>query len=117
MPGIPASVLYLRDIFGGDFEEQESGPTVGLAASRILLNDPEAISLTIINLGTADVYIKPSNTVLATSGILLTASGGNVSMDVRSDATLPSKEWWAISATAGQELYVLRIRRYVTFPA
>lgn len=116
MSGIAASVLYLRDVFGGDFEEAESNVSVGTSVTQLTQNDPECISLTMINLGTADVYIKPKNNVSTTSGILLTASGGNVSMDVRSDATLPSKAWFAVSGTAGQEVYVLKIRRYVALP-
>lgn len=114
--GLPASVLYLRDIFGGDFSEEDLNVSVLDTPTKLVNNDPERISLTIINLGTADVYIKPRNDVSATSGILLTASGGSVSMDVRSDATLPSREWWAISGTTGQELFVLSMRRYVALP-
>ena len=116
MVTIPASALYLRDIFGGDFTEKDSEPVVGTTMVELVKNDPERIALTIINLGAANVLIAPDNKVSTTRGILLTASGGAVSMDVRSDATLPSRAWYAISASAGNDVYVLEIRRYAVFP-
>jgi len=109
----PAPIVFLRDRFGGDFEESDGVVNVGIASVRVVENDPEAISLTIVNTGADNVYIAPNNQVSSTFGIILNP-GGTVSLSVRDDATLPSREWWALGASAGQTLYYVRLRRYVT---
>lgn len=110
---VPAPVLFLRDRFGGDFEETDGVVDVDAAAILIARNDPECVALTIINTGTDDVYLAPNNKVSTAAGIELNP-GGSLSLTVRDDATLPTREWWAIGASAGQTVYFLRVRRYVT---
>lgn len=110
---VPAPVLFLRDRFGGDFEEDEETVDVGAAAVRIVVNDPEAVALTLINTGSDNIYVAPNNQVSATFGVVL-LPGGSVSVTVRDDATLPTREWWALGASAGQTLHYIRLRRYAT---
>jgi hypothetical protein len=110
---IPAPVQFLRDRFGGDFQDLEATTSVDTAAVKIVDNDPEAVALTLINLGTDDVYVAPSNTVSDTAGIELNP-GGSVSLTVRDDGMLPTRDWWAIGASNGQTIYSVRVRRYVT---
>lgn len=109
---VPAPVIFLRDRFGGDFEESEETIAVGTAAERITLNDPEAVSMTVVNTGTDNVTLGLTPQVTAGVGIILNP-GGVASLTVRDDATLPTREWWAIGASAGQSVYVLRLRRYI----
>lgn len=110
---IPAPVLFLRDRFGGDFQEQDGVVDVGVAPVLLVLNDPESVALTIQNTGADDIYIAPNNLVSATAGITLNP-GGSVSLTVRDDGMLPTREWWALGASAGQTVYYLRVRRYIT---
>lgn len=110
---VPAPVLFLRDRFGGDFEEDEETVDVGTASVRVVYNDPEAVALTLVNTGSDNIYVAPSNLVSATFGVVL-LPGGSVSVTVRDDATLPTREWWALGASAGQTLHYIRLRRYAT---
>lgn len=114
--GESAVVHYLRGLFGGDFEESDGEVTVDTTATRVVKSDPEAISLTIVNLGSQDAYLKAANDPSNTSGFLVAASGGNLSVNVRDDATLPSKEWFAVVTTGTTDLYFTRVRRYAAVP-
>lgn len=109
----PAPVLFLRDQFGGDFEESDGELAVGVNPVQIVANDPEACSLTIINTGSDYMYVAPNNTPSVTAGIVLTP-GGSLSLQVQYDMTLPTREWWAVAASAGQSLYYVRLRRYIS---
>lgn len=110
---LPAPVIFLRDRFGGDFEESDAVTNVGVVAVQVVPNDPESVALTLVNTGSANIYVAPNNQVSASAGIIL-FPGGSVSLTVRDDATLPAREWWALAAAAGQTLYSVRLRRYVS---
>lgn len=112
-PPFPAPVLYLRDAFGGDFEEMDAGVAVGTAGVQVTPNDPEACSLTIINTGSTNIALAPNNQVSLAAGIIL-FPGGSLSLQVQYDMTLPSREWWAIGSAAGGSLYYVRMRRYIS---
>lgn len=86
-----------------------TNPTVGATASNILLLDPAAIEVTVINLSTNTCEIAPDNLVSTTRGIELASGGGSASIGFRDDLSLPTNEWWAICSGAGSSLLVLRM--------
>lgn len=104
---------FLSERFKGIVRESEVTPTVGTTAVEIVGHDSERVSLFIANHGAADVYISPTNQVSVTRGIRLGAGGGAMSVNVEDDANLPSLSWWGISASAGNAVYGLLVKRDV----
>lgn len=109
-----AVVQYLRAKFGGDFTESDGTVTLSTTAQRIVKNDPERTSLVLVNNGSVTIYVAPSNTVSSTVGIPLSAGGGYLSLTIRDDDTLPTREWWAVAASGTPVLYYLYTARYAT---
>ena len=92
---------------GGPTRENESNPTCQNAPTKLVNNNPDRVGLIMINLGANDVYIALNNGVSTTNGIKLPANGGNVTMTVRDDFTLPGREWDGITNAATSAMYVL----------
>lgn len=65
-----------------------------------------------INLGANDINVGLNSGVSSSQGILLTAQGGLISMTVRDDFTLPSREWFGRAIDAPSQVYVLEIVRF-----
>lgn len=86
--------------------------TIATTPTKVVDNNPEAVQLTIINLGAEDVYLRPANNPSTKAGILLLASGGSVSLNVRDDGMLPGRQWYGVSAAATSDMYFLRVARY-----
>lgn len=105
-----AKLLAMRQ-FGGALNEDERNPTVGVVVQELLGGDPERVLLFVLNLSANSVYVGLRETVSATNGILLAASGGNVSFNAIEDGTLPTRQFFAVAAGAGSQLYVLTLRR------
>ena len=107
-----AAVEYIEKLYGGRYEENDVIVSVGTAATRIVGNSPDRLTLTIINYGANTVYLQPINAPAVKQGIIIDAQGGSVSMNVRDDLTLPSLEWWGIADTAASDIFVLEVTRY-----
>jgi hypothetical protein len=76
-------------------------------------NDPNAGALTFINTGANDIFLKLRQDLAATNGIRLAANGGSVSLTMRDDFTLPTREWFAASPAGASSLYILRLSAYL----
>lgn len=107
-----AAAQYIAKEYGGSFEEQDGTISVATAATKIVDNNPDALALVMINLGANTVYVAPNNKPSSTAGIRLDANGGNVSMIVRNDLTLPSRQWYGIADTAASDVYYVRVQRF-----
>jgi hypothetical protein len=114
-PDIPApqgaAMLLAMRQFGGALNEDEANPSVGVVVEELLGGDPERVLVFILNLSANSVYVGLRNTVSATNGILLAASGGHVSFNAVEDGTLPTRQIFVVAAGAGSQLYVLTLRR------
>lgn len=84
----------------------------GLAALKLLTNNPRRVGVVLINLSVNNMYLGLSPGVSAANGIFIAPGGGAVSMDLDSDFTLPSMEWWVIAAGAASPLYCLSVEIY-----
>lgn len=113
MPDAGRSALadFIAKEFGGVAEVLATAVQMNTTVINIVGNDPDALGLTIINLGTGNVYVAPTNLVSTTNGIVLTPTGGSVSLTVRDDLTLPGYDWWGIAPSGANQLFVLRARR------
>jgi hypothetical protein len=104
--------------FGGPTTEQEKTFVLapGNVAQEVVPNNAERVSLTIVNIGTGNLNLALSSSLVATiGGIFLSSSGGEVNMHVRDDATLPGRQWWC-SSGAGSTVYVLEVIRSIYTP-
>ncbi len=103
-------LLAMRQ-FGGALNEDERNPLVGVVVEELLGGDPERVLIFILNLSANSIYVGLRETVSSTNGILLAASGGNVSFNAVEDGTLPTRQFFAVAAGAASQLYVLTLRR------
>ena len=110
-PGVPAPILFLRDRFGGDFEVDDGEVSVGTTGEKLVGNNPEAVELVFVNLGTDTVFIRPKEAASASAGVPLQVNG-LASFAVRDDAILPTLDWYAVANSGTQSVYFLRLSRY-----
>lgn len=113
MPMYGAAVDYLTKKFGGPASESEDVVTSTTTAAPLLGNDPDAMMLTIVNLGSNAAYLGLDARVSATRGLYLAPNGGAISMIVDEDGTLPCRNWHVVSPSGNTAIYYLRTRRTV----
>lgn len=108
---VPAPVAFLRDRFGGDFDTLDNEVSVPTAGKQLVGGDPEAVALTIVNLGTDVVFVRPKQAASSSAGIALSPNG-SVSLTVRDDGPLPTYDWYAAANSGAQDVYYVRLSRY-----
>ena len=109
---VGAAQSFIEGEFGGPTEEIDVEVSVGTTATKIVENDPDALALTLINLGSETAWVMFDNKVSTTRGIQLDAGGGVVSLVIRDDQALPTREWYAITSTATTDIFAIRTRRF-----
>jgi len=110
-PFVGAARAFTQLQLGGPCTEQDSQVTATNTAAIFLQGNADRVGLLMINLGANDVYLSLTSSVSTTQGIKLPQSGGNVSMNVRDDFTLPSRTFYGITNAATSAVYVLEIIR------
>lgn len=111
-----AARAFTEAALGGPCNEFEDSVTVQTTATSIVNNSPDRVGLVIINLGANDIYIGLTPAVSTTNGIKLPANGGSVSMNVRDDFILPSRQWWGIANGGTSATYELEETRSIYTP-
>lgn len=112
LPQFPgAAMAWLAQEFGGLLSENESVPATGAATVSVIGNDPDSLAITFVNFGGFDIFLTLTAKPTASSGIKLVANGGAVSLVIRDDLTLVTREWFATSPGGASSLYVLRLRK------
>ncbi len=106
-----AAMLLAMRQFGGALNEDERNPVVGVVVEELLGGDPERVLIFILNLSANSVHVGLRETVSSTNGILLAASGGNVSFNAVEDGTLPTRQFFVLATAPASQLYVLTLRR------
>ena len=102
---------------GGLVLEQESNPSISTSPVVVVPNNPDRVALVMVNLGAGNVFVSLANVPSASAGIFLGASGGSVTLNVRDDMTLPSRQWSAICPAGGPSvLEVIEYIRQVEIP-
>jgi hypothetical protein len=106
-----AALEYLESLFHGPMRDESATVAVGAVSIIVADRDQERISLTLVNLSTDVLFVRPSGIASPTSGFRLGASGGTISLSVPEDGVLPTAEWQAIGAVAGGDLFRMSVRR------
>ena len=112
--GAAAEFSNLR--FDGILAHSNEVVSVGTAQGQIMGNDPERVSVLLINLSSNTIYIGFNEGVGSANGIILTSLGGSLSYDVTNDYILPTLQVNAVAGGAGSNLYVLTQRRIQRLP-
>jgi hypothetical protein len=96
---------------GGPCTENELNVTVGTTQTSLANQNPDRVGLVLVNNGAADVLIGLTSAISSTIGIRLTANGGSATLTIRDDFTLCARQWFGISGSPGNSVYVLEIIR------
>lgn len=92
---------------GGPALEKESSVNVLSTLSVVIGSNPDRVGLIMINQGAQDAFIALTPAVSTSFGIKLFANGGSVTMQVRDDFTLPSRQWYGFGNGGAVSIYVL----------
>jgi len=110
-----AALLFTEQELGGPCLENENFFTVtNLAQQIIVQGNGDRVGLVIMNLSANNVYVGLSGNITSSNGIALLGSGASISMTVRDDFTLPTRQWTATSLGGVSFIYVLEIIRYTS---
>lgn len=107
-----AAAEFVEKELGGPTTETEDVVSVGVSVTAVLGNDPERVSVVLVNLSANVIFIGFDEAVGAARGIRLAAGGGSASWNVREDYTLPLRAVFALATGANSNLYVLSLRRF-----
>lgn len=94
--------------FGQRTRPAEQNPTIGTQSQRLLLNNPNRVEFTVVNLGNQLVYLALSNAVSVLNGIPIPPSGG-LTVLIDEDGEQVAYDWWAVSSSGTQQLYVQEV--------
>lgn len=101
----------IQKLYGVQTYEVDNPLTTAVLTTptQILPNDPGGLQITIVNLGTNDLFLWTDPSVSATKGIQLQANGGSYEIDFTRFMTLPAREWWAIGSGGTTTVSVKRV--------
>lgn len=83
--------------------------TPGVAAVRLLPNNPDRLAWILINLSVNPMYINLTDAVSAINGIYVPPNGGFVGMVWDEDFQMLAWEWWVITPAGASNLLVIEI--------
>lgn len=101
-----ASMSLVR--FGQRTRVVETAPTVSTAVVRVVQNNPNRVELTIVNLGTQNVYFSTGNQPSVTNGYFLPPQGG-VTILIDEDGEEVAYDWYIVAASGTQQLFVSEV--------
>jgi hypothetical protein len=114
---VGAALDYWRKQFGGLATENENTVSVNTAVLTAINGNGDRLGLLLMNLGAANLFVAVSSSVSASFGILLGANGGFVSLNVRDDFTMQTRQWYAVCPSGGPStLYTLELTRTGSTP-
>lgn len=97
--------------FGGPTSLVISRPSMGVAVSRVLIQNPRRLFWQIFNLSVNSVSIGFDNALTLTNGVPLAPSAGWVSMAVQEDGEAVAYEVIGIASVAASSLYCVEVIR------
>ena len=109
---IGAAAEYVARTFNGMVTETEDVQSIGVTQSEIFGNDPERVSILLVNLSANTMYVGFDPAVSSARGILLASNGGHYSSDIIKDFMLPIRAMHVLSVGAASNLFVLTMTRY-----
>src|SRR5262245_55034864 len=94
-PGKGAALEFAEKTLGGPLVEVESYPSIGSTGASVAANaNGDRVGLLMMNVGATDCYVAIQALTGGQTGFFLPANGGALSLNVRDDFTLPSRNWF-----------------------
>ena len=109
---LPALERFLEEVYGGRFVVANTNLAVATTLTQVTGHNYERLGLTLINTGAKNIHVAPTQNVSSTTGIVLGANGGFLSLTARDDLVLVGYEWFAVSITAGSTVEVIEVIRF-----
>lgn len=116
MPGKPALQAFVESKVGGGFNVTIDLVSVPAAGILIAPNDFERMALQIINTGGTALAVSPTANQPNTTGILIGANGGNITMNADQDLAMVGWSWYAIPLTGTGMVTVIKTTRVTLRP-
>lgn len=114
---IGAALQYSEQQLGGPVVEVDSTTSVSVTPLLLVKGNGDRVGLVMVNLGAGDVFVAPNSGVGGTVGIRLGANGGNLTMTLKDDFTLQTREWYAVCPSGGpSNVYVIDYARFAYNP-
>lgn len=108
-----AALLFTEQELGGPCTEVESYPSCTTGNQTVLCQgNGDRVGLIIINMSSATAFVGLYPIPDGAHGIPLVGGGGSITLNVRDDFTLPSRQWNGSTSGGTAQLYVLEIIRY-----
>ena len=102
---------YIAKRYGMRIKAEFSPKTisVGTTAKKILDVNADRLFFIIVNNGSYAVFVGPHADVSTTKGLKIAPNGGTMISDIDNDGDLTLQEWWAISESGTNTLYVMAV--------
>jgi hypothetical protein len=102
---------YSRAVFGREtrYNPRPLANTVAITATELWMSNADRLALVLQNLGAFPIYVGSSPTVTATTGLLLAAGGGVLSLNVADDGETPALGWWAIAVGGASAIFAAEV--------
>lgn len=107
----PAALLFTEEELGGPCFEKDGFVPFNTSPLPIVDNNGDRVGLLIFNMSAVDLYLGLQGNITALNTMFISANGGFLSLSVRDDFTLASRQWFGVGQSGGQ-VYVLEIIRY-----
>lgn len=82
---------------------------IGATPTQILLNNPNRLAWTLINLGGEAVYLAFTPDVATTKGIYVASGGGTMGLLFSEDFELVTYPVWGIGAVGSDNIYLVEV--------
>lgn len=107
-----AAQRFTEQELGGPCTEVESYVTVSVGGTIVAKGNGDRVGLFIMNISSDAAYIGLLGSPNLNQGLYLAPNGGSLSLTVRDDFTLPTRQWAATPSANSPILYVLEIVRF-----
>lgn len=104
-----AARWFTEQILGGPTRSQDTNLVVGTTSVVVAKNNPDRVGLVIQNIGSTDAFVGLSSAILSQLGIKLSALGTSMTLTVRDDFDLVTREFTAVTQSASTSIEVLEV--------
>lgn len=106
-----AALEFLEQEFRGPVFDDETDVAVAVTVGEAIRANPDRLMVTFVNLGANVVIISTRSNPSSGRGYYLAANGGTISMSVRDDGTLPTRQFNAIALVGASTLSISWVQR------
>lgn len=106
-----AALEFLEKEFQGPVQDDEEVVAITTSVGEAIRGDPDRLMITFVNLGANVIILSTLPNPSSTRGYYLAANGGSISMTVRDDGTLPTRQFFAIALVGASTLQISLAKR------